>query len=65
MVVPFVSLAMLSSFIAVLAGMVVPFLAPIISLQAVWILTYMQDIATLLSRIPHASIQIKYRFLLQ
>jgi len=57
LVVPFVPLAMLASFVAGLAGMVLPLLAPIIALPAVWLLTYMLDISSLLSRIPHANVQ--------
>lgn len=57
LVVPLVPLAMLASFVAGLVGMVAPFVAPIVGLPAVWLLTYMLDISSLLSRIPHANVQ--------
>lgn len=57
LVVPLVPLAMLASFVAGLVGMVAPFAAPLVALPATWLLTYMLDISSLLSRIPHANVQ--------
>ncbi len=57
LVVPLVPLAMLGSFVAGLVGMVAPFAAPIIALPATWLLTYMMDVSSLLSRIPHANVK--------
>ncbi len=48
-----IPIAMLLSFIAGLAGMLVPLLAGWFAWPAVWLLTYMLDTATILSRIPH------------
>jgi competence protein ComEC len=54
LVVPFIPLAMLFALIAGLAGMFVPMLAGWLALPAKWLLTYMLDIAGVLSRLPHA-----------
>lgn len=48
-----IPLAMLLSFIAGLAGMLIPILAGWLAWPAKLLLTYMLDTATLLSRIPH------------
>jgi competence protein ComEC len=57
-VVPWVPLAMLLSLIAGLAGMLVPVLAGLIAWPAYILLTYMLDVVNLLSRIPHALVQL-------
>lgn len=44
---------MLVSFVAGLAGMLLPLMAGWVAWPAVWILTYMLDTATLLSKIPN------------
>ncbi len=54
LIVPLVPFAMLVSVIAGLAGMLVPALAGWLALPARLILTYMLDLVTLLSQIPHA-----------
>ena len=53
LVASLIPLAMLLSFIAGLAGMMVPLLAGWLAWPAKLLLTYMLDVATLLSRIPH------------
>lgn len=50
----FIPLAMLASFIAAMAGMLVPLAAGWFSWPAHLLLTYMLDTTTLLARIPHA-----------
>lgn len=57
LVVAFIPLAMLLSLFAGLAGMLVPAIAGWVAWPAVVLLTYMLDIATLLSRIPHVFVQ--------
>ncbi len=54
LVVPLVPLAMLLAFIAALAGMIIPTLAGWIAWPARILLTYMLDVISLMSRIPHA-----------
>lgn len=54
LVVPFVPLAMALSFIAALAGMLIPALAGWLAWPAKLILTYMLDMAGLFAQIPHA-----------
>lgn len=56
LIVPLVPLAMLFSFIAGLAGMMIPSLAGWISWPATVLMTYMLDIVNILSRVPLASI---------
>jgi competence protein ComEC len=57
LVVAFIPLAMLLSLIAGIAGMLLPAFAGWLAWPAVVLLTYMLDIATLLSRIPHVFVQ--------
>jgi competence protein ComEC len=57
-VVPWVPLAMLLSLIAGLAGIFVPVLSGLLAWPAYIILTYMLDIVNLLSRVPHALVQL-------
>lgn len=57
LVVALIPLAMLLSLIAGLAGMLVPLVAGWFAWPARVLLTYMLDIATLLSRIPHVFVQ--------
>jgi YebC/PmpR family DNA-binding regulatory protein len=57
LVAVFVPLAMLLCAIAGLAGMLLPALAGWLAWPAVLVLTYMLDMAGLLSRIPHAFIE--------
>lgn len=54
LVVALVPLAMLLSLIAGLAGMLVPMVAGWIAWPATVLMTYMLDVAALLSRVPHA-----------
>lgn len=56
LVVPLVSLAMLLSFIAGLAGMFVPSVAGWVSWPAEWLMRYMLDISAVLSEVPYASV---------
>ncbi len=57
LVVPFVPLAMLLTLFAGLAGMVAPSLAGWIAWPAKALLTYMLDIVTYMSRVPHILVQ--------
>lgn len=57
LVAAFVPLAMLLCAVAGVAGMIVPFLAGWLAWPARWLLAYMLDAATLLSRIPHAFVE--------
>jgi competence protein ComEC len=57
-VVPWVPLAMLLSLLAGLAGMFIPVLSGLLAWPAYIILTYMLDIVNLLSRVPHALVQL-------
>lgn len=59
LVVPLIPLAMLFSAVAGLAGMVVPAIAGWFAWPATFLLTYMLDIAGLLSKVPHAQISIR------
>jgi competence protein ComEC len=54
LIVPLIPVAMLLSLISGIAGMVIPALAGWIAWPAKILMTYMLDIATLLSRAPHA-----------
>lgn len=53
LVVPLIPLAMLLSFVAGVAGMLVPVLAGWVAWPARIILTYLLDMATMFSRVPH------------
>lgn len=57
LVVALIPLAMLLSLVAGLAGMLVPAFAGWFAWPAVVLLTYMLDVATMLSRIPHVFVQ--------
>ena len=57
LVLAFVPLAMLLSFIAGLGGMFVPALAGWLAWPAKLLLTYMLDVVSLLSRVPHSFVQ--------
>jgi competence protein ComEC len=57
LVVALVPLAMLLSLFAGLAGMLIPMFAGWIAWPATLLMTYMLDIAAILSRIPHAFIE--------
>ncbi len=57
LVIPFIPAAMLLGLVAGLGGMLVPAVAGWIAWPAKYLLTYMLDIANLLSRIPHAFVQ--------
>jgi competence protein ComEC len=56
LVIPFIPLAMLLALFAGLAGMAAPAIAGWIAWPAKLLLTYMLDIADVLSRVPHAFI---------
>ncbi len=57
LVVPLVPLAMLLALVAGLAGMLLPAISGLLALPAQVLLTYMLDLAQLLSRIPHALVE--------
>lgn len=57
LVVPFIPFAMLAGLLAGLGGLFVPAIAGWFAWPAKLLLTYMLDIATLLSRLPHALVQ--------
>ncbi len=57
LVVPLIPFAMLASLVAGLAGMFVPAVAGWLAWPATQLLTYMLDIATILSGIPHAFVE--------
>lgn len=56
LVVPLVPLAMLCTFIGGLVGLVLPGLAPIVSIPAVLILSFITEVVRLLAQIPWASV---------
>ncbi len=57
LVIPFIPLAMLLSLVAGIGGMLLPALAGWIAWPANWLMTYMLDVANMLSRIPNAFIE--------
>ncbi len=57
LIVPLVPLAMLLSLLAGIAGMLVANLVGWLAWPAVWLLTYMLDVAGMLSRLPFAYVQ--------
>jgi competence protein ComEC len=59
LVVPLIPLAMLLSLIAGLAGALVPVLAGWVAWPAKWLLTYILDIAELVSRIPGMEFSVR------
>jgi competence protein ComEC len=58
LVLPLVPLAMLLTFIAGIAGLIVPALAPSLGLPADWLLGYMIQVAQYLSQLPWAQTQL-------
>ncbi len=57
LVIPFIPLAMLLGLVAGLGGMFIPAVAGWLAWPAKYLLTYMLDIANVLSRIPHAFVE--------
>ncbi|HET8709026.1 MAG TPA: ComEC/Rec2 family competence protein, partial [Candidatus Saccharimonadales bacterium] len=57
LVVALIPLAMLLALVAGLAGMLIPAIAGWFAWPALILMTYMLDISTLLSRIPHVFVQ--------
>ncbi len=57
LVAAFIPLAMLLATFSAFAGMWLPILAGVVAWPAVMLLTYMLDIVTLLSKVPHAYVQ--------
>jgi competence protein ComEC len=58
LVVPLVPLAMLCTFIGGLTGLILPALAPIVSVPAVLILSFITEVVGLLAQIPWASVPL-------
>lgn len=58
LVVPLIPLAMMLSFVAGLAGTLIPAAAGWLSWPARWLLTYLLDIANLVSHIPHMQFSV-------
>jgi len=58
MVVPLIPLAMLLSFIAGMGGMLIPAVAGWIAWPARIVLTYLIDMATMFSRVPHMQFKV-------
>ena len=56
-VIPFIPFAMLLALVAGLAGVLAPALASWLAWPANMLLTYMLDVASILSRVPHAFIE--------
>ncbi len=54
LLVPVVPMAMLLSFVAGLAGMVLPVMSGWVALPAAWVLRYMLQTVAVLARVPHA-----------
>lgn len=59
LVVPLIPIAMLLSFIAGLAGMLVPAVAGWLAFPARFVLTYLLDMATMFARVPNMAIHTK------
>jgi competence protein ComEC len=59
LVVPFIPIAMVLSLIAGLAGIFLPMFAGWLVWPAKWLLMYMIDIATTISRFPHALVAVQ------
>jgi competence protein ComEC len=57
LVVPLIPITMVATLLAGLGGMLVPMLAGWLAWPATALLTFMLDVATLLSRVPHAFIE--------
>ncbi|MBA2279089.1 ComEC/Rec2 family competence protein [Candidatus Saccharibacteria bacterium] len=64
LVVPLIPIAMLLSFVAGVAGMLVPALSGWLAWPAKWLLTYLLDIANLVARIPHMQYSVKINFVI-
>lgn len=58
LVLPLVPMAMLASFVALIAGALVPFLAPLIALPAYLFLTYIIELARGMSHLPLATFSV-------
>lgn len=58
LVVPFIPAAMLLTFIAGVVSWALPGIAALVAQPALWILTYMTNVAELLAKIPWASINV-------
>lgn len=56
LIVPLIPLAMVFTFIGGISGLLLPSMAPFISLPATWLLTYMTEIVRLLAQIPWSSV---------
>ncbi len=59
LVLPLIPLAMITGFIAGLAGMLIPVFAGWFAFPARWLLTYLLDIAALVARIPHMEFSVE------
>ncbi len=59
LVLPLIPLAMITGFVAGLAGMLIPALAGWFAWPARWILTYLLDAAALVARIPHMEFSVE------
>ena len=57
LVIPFIPVAMMLAVFAGLSGMLIPFFSGWVAWPAKMVMTYMLDIANMLSRIPHAFVQ--------
>lgn len=57
-VVPLIPLAMILSFVAGVAGMIMPALAGWVAWPARWLLTYLLDLASLVARIPNMRLSV-------
>lgn len=58
LIVPLIPLAMLLSFVAGIAGMILPSLAGWFAWPAKWLLTYLLDVAGLVARIPNMQFSV-------
>lgn len=63
LVVPLIPLAMLLSFVAGLGGMILPALAGWVAWPARLVLTYLLDMATMFSRVPHMQFRVSVSLL--
>lgn len=59
LIVPLVPIGMLLALVAGISGMVVPILSGVVAMPARVLLTYMLDLVHIMSRIPHALVQVK------
>lgn len=58
LVVPLVPLAMLLTFISGVLALAAPLIAGLVALTATWLLTYMTEVARLLSELPFAQLEL-------